>query len=96
MLITRYDSARAARGEMITIEDILEILATPLLGIIPESQDVLRASNVGSPITLNNPASAAARAYLDATKRLLGETIPMLVPGEHKGLMNLLLGRRVA
>jgi septum site-determining protein MinD len=96
VLITRYDSARAARGEMITIEDILEILATPLLGIIPESQDVLRASNVGSPVTLHNPASAAARAYLDAAKRLLGETIPMLVPDERKGLMNLLLGRRVA
>ncbi len=49
VLITRYDAARAARGEMLTIDDILEILATPLLGIIPESQDVLRASNVGSP-----------------------------------------------
>jgi septum site-determining protein MinD len=96
VLITRYDSARAARGEMITLEDVLEILATPLLGIIPESQDVLRASNVGSPVTLHNPASAAARAYLDAAKRLLGETIPMLVPDERKGLMNLLLGRRVA
>jgi septum site-determining protein MinD len=96
VLITRYDSGRAARGEMITIEDILEILATPLLGIIPESQDVLRASNVGSPVTLNNPASAPARAYLDATKRLLGEAVPMLVPGERKGLMNLLLGRRAA
>jgi septum site-determining protein MinD len=96
VLITRYDSARAARGEMITIEDILEILATSLLGIIPESQDVLRASNVGSPVTLHNPASAAARAYLDAAKRLLGETIPMLVPDERKGLINLLLGRRVA
>jgi septum site-determining protein MinD len=96
VLITRYDSARAARGEMITIEDILEILATPLLGIIPESQDVLRASNVGSPVTLNSPSSAPARAYLDATKRLLGETVPMMVPGERKGLMNLLLGRRAA
>jgi septum site-determining protein MinD len=96
VLITRYDSARAARGEMITIEDILEILATPLLGIIPESQDVLRASTVGSPVTVNNPASAPARAYLDATKRLLGETVPMMVPGERKGLMNLLLGRRAA
>jgi septum site-determining protein MinD len=96
VLITRYDSARAARGEMITIEDILEILATPLLGVIPESQDVLRASNVGSPVTLNDPESAPARAYLDATKRLLGETIPMQVPGERKGLMNLLLGRRAA
>ena len=42
---------------MLTIDDILEILATPLLGIIPESQDVLRASNVGSPVTLNNAAA---------------------------------------
>jgi septum site-determining protein MinD len=96
VLITRYDPARAARGEMINIEDILEILATPLLGIIPESQDVLRASNVGSPVTLNNPASTPARAYVDATKRLLGETIAMMVPIERKGLMNLLRGRRAA
>ena len=95
ILITRYDPGRAARGEMIGIEDILEILATPLLGIIPESQDVLRASNVGSPVTLNSPASAPARAYSDATKRLLGENLPMLVPSEPKGLMKL-FGRRAA
>src|SRR5450432_3826857 len=96
VLITRYDSGRAARGEMITIEDILEILATPLLGIIPESQDVLRASNVGSPVTLSNAASAPARAYTDAARRLMGETVKMLVPVERKGLMNRLLGRRAA
>src|ERR1700732_4054834 len=96
VLVTRYDPARAARGEMINIEDILEILATPLLGIIPESQDVLRASNVGSPVTLNTPASTPARAYLDATRRLLGETVAMMVPTERKGLMNLLRGRRAA
>src|SRR3984893_657463 len=54
LLITRFDTARAARGEMLSIEDVLDILATPLLGIIPESQDVLRASNVGAPVTLND------------------------------------------
>jgi septum site-determining protein MinD len=96
VLITRYDSARAARGEMLSIDDILEILATPLLGIIPESQDVLRASNVGSPVTLNNAASAPARAYVDAARRLMGETVAMMVPVERKGLMNRLLGRRAA
>jgi len=96
ILITRYDPARAARGEMLGIEDVLEILAIPLLGIIPESQDVLRASNVGSPVTLNNPSSSPARAYADATRRLLGETIEMVVPAERKGLINLLLGRRAA
>jgi septum site-determining protein MinD len=96
ILITRYDSGRASRGEMLSIDDILEILATPLLGIIPESQDVLRASNVGSPVTLNNAASAPARAYTDAVRRLLGETVTMTVPVERKGLMNRLLGRRAA
>ena len=96
VLITRYDGARAARGEMLSIEDVLDILATPLLGIIPESQDVLRASNVGSPVTLNNPASTPARAYIDATRRLLGETVAMTVPTERAGLMNRLLGRRAA
>jgi septum site-determining protein MinD len=97
VLITRYDSARAARGEMLSIDDILEILATPLLGIIPESQDVLRASNVGSPVTLNNAASAPARAYMDAVRRLMGETVTMMVPTvERKGFMNRLLRRRAA
>jgi septum site-determining protein MinD len=96
ILISRYDAGRASRGEMLNIDDVLEILATPLLGIIPESQDILRASNIGCPVTMNSPASAAARAYMDATKRLMGETVPMLVPSERKGLINLLLGRRAA
>jgi septum site-determining protein MinD len=96
VLITRYDAARASRGEMLSIEDVLEILASPLLGIVPESQDVLRASNVGSPVTLNSPASAPARAYLDATRRLLGEKLEMSVPVDKVGLMNRLLGRRAA
>src|SRR5438045_6191395 len=49
VLITRYDASRALRGEMLSIDDVLEILSTPLLGIVPESEEVLRASNVGSP-----------------------------------------------
>src|SRR5215218_3160012 len=63
LLVTRYDKARALRGEMLKIEDVLEILSIPLLGIIPESQDVLRASNLGSPVTISSIESAAARAY---------------------------------
>src|SRR5207302_3862160 len=88
LLITRYDSARAARGEMLSIDDVLEILSTPLLGIIPESEDVLRASNIGSPVILSNAASAPARAYRDAARRLKGEKIPMLVPSERRGLFD--------
>jgi len=96
LLVTRYDPMRATRGEMLKVEDVLEILSIPLLGIIPESEEVLRASNVGAPVTLNAPQSAPARAYFDAAKRLVGETVPMVVPGEKRGLMSKLFGRRVA
>ncbi len=96
ILITRYDAARAARGEMLNIEDVLDILSTPLLGIIPESQDILRASNVGSPVTAGNPSSAPARAYVAAAQRLKGEDIPMTIPTDRKGLLDKLLRRRAA
>jgi septum site-determining protein MinD len=96
ILITRFDPQRAARGEMIGVDDVLDILSTPLLGIIPESEEVLRASNVGSPVTLNNPVSAPARAYLDAARRLRGEAVPMTVPSDRKGLLDKLFGRRAA
>jgi septum site-determining protein MinD len=96
LLLTRYDPVRAQRGEMLKTEDVLEILSIPLLGIIPESQEVLRASNLGAPITLSKPTSPAARAYFDAAKRLRGETVVMTFPTERRGFIGKLFGRRVA
>ncbi|WP_147029553.1 septum site-determining protein MinD, partial [Methylobacterium oxalidis] len=72
LILTRYDPSRADRGDMLKVDDVLEILSIPLLAIIPESEEVLRASNVGCPVTLNNPLSAPARAYSDAVRRLNG------------------------
>lgn len=96
LLLTRFDAGRAARGEMLKVEDVLEILAIPLLGVIPDSEEVLRASNVGCPVTLHNPASAPARAYAEAARRLLGEVLEVTMPIEKKGLMSRLFGRKVA
>jgi septum site-determining protein MinD len=96
LLLTRYDQVRAARSEMLGIDDVLEILSIPLLGIVPESEEVLRASNLGSPITLNSPDSAPARAYFDAARRLTGEDIEMTIPTEKQSLFGKLFGRRAA
>jgi septum site-determining protein MinD len=96
LLITRFDPARAAKGEMLSIEDVLEILSVPLVGVVPESEDVLRASNIGSPVTLASADSAAARAYGDAARRLTGENIPVTIPTEKKNLFSLLFKRRAA
>ncbi|WP_062227980.1 septum site-determining protein MinD [Aureimonas frigidaquae] len=96
LLLTRFDVNRAERGDMLKVDDVLEILSIPLLGIIPESAEVLRASNLGTPVTLSDAGSAPARAYMDAARRLKGESVPMLVPSDKKGLLGKLFGRRAA
>ena len=96
LLITRFDPVRAARGEMMGVADVLEILAIPLLGIVVESPEVLSASNLGCPITLHRPESAPARAYAEAARRLMGEDIPVVAPNGRRGIMGRLFGRKAA
>jgi septum site-determining protein MinD len=96
LLLTRYDPARAERGEMLKTEDVLEILSIPLLGIIPESEEVLKASNLGSPVTISNPLSGPARAYADAAKRLQGETVTLTIPSDRRSLFGKWFTRRAA
>ena len=76
LLITRYSDNRVKRGEMLSLDDVLEILSIPLLGVIPESPAVLNASNRGIPVTLDTPSDART-AYEGAVRRLMGENIPM-------------------
>ena len=96
LLLTRYDAARAAQGEMMKVEDVLEILAIPLLAVAPESRDVLTASNLGCPVVLHSPQSPVARAYAAAARRLLGEDSRLDEPAPRRGLISRLFGRRAA
>jgi septum site-determining protein MinD len=96
LLLTRYDPIRAGRGDMLRVEDVIDILSLPLLGIVPESEEVLRASNLGSPVTISNPKSASARAYADAAHRLMGMDVPMTFPSDRNGLFSKLFGSRRA
>ena len=76
LLLTRYSPDRVNRGEMLSLEDVGEILAINLLGVIPESQAVLNASNAGVPVILEED-SDAGQAYADAVERFLGEERPL-------------------
>lgn len=96
LLLTRYDPVRAERGDMLKVDDVLEILSIPLLGIIPESMDVLRASNLGSPVTLADDRSAPSIAYFEAARRLQGENLPIMIPGEKRGFFGKIFGRKAA
>ncbi len=93
LLLTRYDPKRIENGEMMSVEDVLEILAIPLLGIIPESPAVLRASNEGVPVVLGE-SSRAATAYGEAVARLTGEQVEMKIQAEERpGLFQRLFKR---
>ena len=96
LLLTRFDSGRSARGEMLSIADVLDILSIPLLGVIPESEEVLRASNLGAPVTINGSAGPAGRAYREAARKLAGDTAPVAIPDQKKTFFNRLFGRRAA
>ena len=92
LLITRYSPARVANGDMLAMEDILEILAVPLIGVIPESGSVLQASNSGVPVIMDKESSAG-QAYDDFVRRFLGETVPhRFLEVEKKGLFKRLFG----
>ncbi|MEZ5935707.1 MAG: septum site-determining protein MinD [Alphaproteobacteria bacterium] len=87
LLITRYDTDRVKRGEMLKVDDVLEMLALPLLGVIPESKSVLQASNTGTPVILED-RSVAGEAYRDAVARFMGEQIEYRFASEKTGLLS--------
>ncbi|CUA86379.1 MULTISPECIES: septum site-determining protein MinD [Gulbenkiania] len=92
LLITRYSPARVDKGEMLSVDDVKEILRIPLIGVIPESQAVLQASNAGSP-AIHLKGSDVAEAYSDVVARFLGEERPMrFVEAPKVGLLKRLFG----
>ena len=92
LLLTRYNPVRVEAGEMLSVNDVEEILAIPLLGVIPESEAVLKASNSGVPVIMDE-ATQAGQAYADAVDRLLGKDIPhRFLEAEKKSFLKRLLG----
>jgi len=92
LLITRYSPERVSSGEMLSITDIQELLGVKLVGVIPESQTVLQASNSGIPVIHMND-SPSGQAYEDVVARFLGEERPMrFVEPEKKSFLKRLFG----
>lgn len=92
LLLTRYSPQRVANGEMLSISDVEEVLGLKSIGVIPESPDVLNASNKGEPVILDME-TAAGQAYDDTVGRLLGESRPMrFIDVEKKGILSRLFG----
>lgn len=93
LLLTRYVPNRVTKDEMLSVEDVQELLTIPLLGVIPESPDVLKASNSGHPVILEKN-SQAGMAYHDAVLRLLGQDVELRFTTEKVSLLKRLFSKK--
>jgi len=94
LLLSRYSPERVKLGEMLSVEDVQDILSLHLLGVIPESKSVLNASNSGIPVILDEESNAG-QSYSDIVARYLGEDVPhRFIDEEKKGLFGKLFGRK--
>ena len=92
LLLTRYSPNRVESGEMLSVKDVEEVLGLKTVGVIPESGDVLNASNKGEPVIMDME-SYAGQAYDDAVARLMGEERPMrFTQPDKKGFFSKLFG----
>jgi septum site-determining protein MinD len=92
LLLTRYSPKRVEAGDMLSIGDVQEILGLDVVGVIPESPEVLQSSNAGVPVILDE-TSPAGQAYTDAVARILGEQRPMrFTTVEKKGFFSKMFG----
>jgi len=94
LLLSRYSPERVKLGEMLSVEDVQDILSLHLLGVIPESKSVLNASNSGTPVILDEESNAG-KAYADVVARYLGEDVPhRFIDEEKKGIFGKLFGKK--
>jgi septum site-determining protein MinD len=92
LLITRYNPSRVEEGQMLSLQDIQDILRIKLLGVIPESENVLQASNQGTP-AIHMANSDVSEAYKDVIERFLGEDKPMrFIDAEKPGFFKRMFG----
>lgn len=75
LIVNRIDPELVRRGDMLSVDDVLEILAIPLIGVVPADESIVTATNRGEPVALD-PQSRAGQAFRDIAARLLGEDVP--------------------
>ncbi len=91
VIVNRVKPGMVASGQMLSVEDVLSILALPLIGVIPDDEKIITSTNEGEPIYYDKK-SLAAEAYRRISKRVLGEEVTFLDLTEKKGFFKRLFG----
>jgi septum site-determining protein MinD len=86
LIVNRVRSKLVDRGDMLSVEDVLEILSIDLIGVIPEDEHIIISTNRGEPIVSNNSAPAG-KSFMDIARRILGEDVPMNMYTEKEDIL---------
>jgi septum site-determining protein MinD len=92
LILNRFKIEMVKRGDMLSVEDVLDILAVPLIGLIPEDEAILVSTNRGSPVALDEK-SRAGQAFRNIARRLMGEEVPLMSLEDNRGLFQKLTAR---
>lgn len=92
LILNRVKMDMVKRGDMLSTEDVLDILAVPLIGVVPEDEGILISTNRGSPAAMDD-RSRAGQAYRDIARRLRGEEVPFMSLEDNKGFFRKLAAR---
>ncbi|GGK15984.1 site-determining protein [Caldalkalibacillus thermarum] len=87
LIVNRIRPQMMKRGEMLDVDEIVNILGIDLLGIVPDDEQVIKSANVGEPIVIN-PDTKAAIAYRNIARRILGDSVPLMKLEEEKGVLS--------
>jgi septum site-determining protein MinD len=92
LILNRFKLEMVRRGDMLSTEDVLDILAVPLIGVVPEDEGILVSTNRGTPVAMDE-RSRAGQAYRDIARRLRGEEVPFMSLEDNKGFFQKLAAR---
>ena len=86
LVVNRLRPQMVKKGEMMDVDDIVDLLSIELVGVIPDDEYIITQTNKGEPV-IQNKKAPSGKSYLEIAKRVLGENIEVSVPGREKGLL---------
>jgi len=85
LVVNRLRPSMVKKGEMMDVEDIVDLLSIDLVGVVPDDEYIITGTNKGEPV-INNRKAPSGKAYVEIARRILGETIEVTIPGRDKGI----------
>mgnify|MGYP000572568675 FL=1 len=84
LIVNRLRPSMVKKGEMMDVDDIVDLLSIDLIGVVPDDENIITQTNKGEPV-IQNKKAPSGKAYIEIAKRVLGENVDVTIPGREKG-----------